>query len=165
MAASFAQNRIEIRAQAEEMHRQNCASPRGQDGRDHRRIDVECLRIDIDEHRTGADSNDGASRRKERIGCAIRAICSPWVPDETVTACATPSMLDSSSSRAAISGPMMNRWLSHTRVMAPRISSRSGRCWASRSSSGILAGMRVIVPKRTTTEDAEDTEVGTCVPM
>src|SRR5439155_3691860 len=48
------------------------------------------------------------------------------------------------------SGPMIKRWLSHTRVIAASSASRSGRYWASRSSSGtfpdtsdILTGMRL----------------------
>ena len=40
-------------------------------------------------------------------------------------------MSDASSvSSEAISGPMMNRWLSHTRVMAARTWLRMGAYWA-----------------------------------
>src|SRR3954468_10895941 len=51
-------------------------------------------------------------------------------------ACSTPMSRASSRSSASISGPMMKRWLSQTRVTAARISSRSGRYCACKSSSG-----------------------------
>ena len=40
---------------------------------------------------------------------------------------------------------MMKRWLSHTRVMAARISVRSGAYWADRSSSGTVTGVEAEV--------------------
>src|SRR6516162_8249382 len=67
---------------------------------------------------------------------AIRARSSASVPDDTAMTCLMPSRALSSASRASISGPMMKRWLSATRVIAARISSRSGRYWACRSSNG-----------------------------
>jgi len=48
----------------------------------------------------------------------------------------TASCAASPCSSPSISGPMMNRWLSHTRVIAASSASRSGRYCASRSSSG-----------------------------
>src|SRR5580765_223690 len=75
------------------------------------------------------------------------------VPEDTAMACSTPSMRASSCSSAAISGPMMKRWLSATRVMADRISSRNGRYCVCRSSSGTFDVMRrslYKMPPRTT---------------
>src|ERR1043165_2755203 len=77
---------------------------------------------------------------------AISASSSASVPDETLIACATPSCAASTASSASISGPMMKRWLSATRVIAARISSRSGWYWAWRSSSGTLIGTFDILP-------------------
>ena len=48
------------------------------------------------------------------------------LPDDTATAWRTPSIAAISSSSAVISGPMMKRWLSHTRVIAASTSSRIG---------------------------------------
>src|SRR5687768_5486894 len=67
---------------------------------------------------------------------AISTTSSASVPDETAMASSTPIMAASSRSRPSTSGPLMNRWLSQTRVMAARISARSGRYCAARSSSG-----------------------------
>ena len=67
---------------------------------------------------------------------AIMAASSASVPDDTPTASFTSSIAASSRSRPSTSGPMMNRWLSQTRVMAASTSSRIGRYWAWRSSSG-----------------------------
>src|SRR5580765_3503806 len=69
---------------------------------------------------------------------AMSTASSASVPDETVTASATPSMAANSASIASTSGPRMKRWLSHTRVMAARISSRMGAYCAVRSRSGTL---------------------------
>ena len=49
---------------------------------------------------------------------AISASSSASVPDDTAIACLTPSSAASSRSRPSISGPMMKRWLSQTRVTA-----------------------------------------------
>src|SRR5438094_91251 len=70
------------------------------------------------------------------------------VPDDTAIACLIPSIRASSCSSASISGPMMNRWLSATRVMAARIWSRSGRYCAWRSSNGIVDFTRPILAAR-----------------
>src|SRR6185295_3709098 len=67
---------------------------------------------------------------------AISASSSASVPDDTATAWRMPSISASSRSSASTSGPMMKRWLSATRVIAATSASRSGRCWASRSSRG-----------------------------
>ena len=59
---------------------------------------------------------------------AISAASSASVPEETADRVARPrGRAASSRSSASTSGPMMNRWLSQTRVIAARISSRSGR--------------------------------------
>ena len=72
---------------------------------------------------------------------AMSASRSASVPDDTAIACFTPSRAASSDSSASISGPMMKRWLSHTRVTAVSISSRKGRYWASRSRRGTGMGL------------------------
>src|SRR2546428_2171042 len=74
------------------------------------------------------------------IPSAIRASSTASVPDDTAIACLIPSIRASSCSSASISGPMMNRWLSATRVRAARICSRSGRYCAWRSSNGMVDG-------------------------
>src|SRR5581483_6135032 len=66
------------------------------------------------------------------------------VPDDTASACLTPSIAASSRSSASTSGPMMKRWLSATRVIAARISSRSGRYCACRSSNGTFMGPTIL---------------------
>ena len=58
---------------------------------------------------------------------AISASRSASVPDERPTAWRMPSSDARSRSSASISGPPMKRWLSQTRVIAARMSSRSGR--------------------------------------
>jgi hypothetical protein len=67
---------------------------------------------------------------------AINATRIASVPDDSPIACATPTLAAMSRSNPSTSGPPMNRWLSATRVIAERISSRIGRYWAWRSSSG-----------------------------
>ncbi len=57
---------------------------------------------------------------------AIRATSSASVPDDTPMAYGTSSICASSRSSPSTSGPMMNRWLSQTRVMAAITSSRMG---------------------------------------
>src|SRR5690348_15325997 len=66
------------------------------------------------------------------------------VPDDTAIACSMPSIADSSRSSASTSGPMMKRWLSATRVTAARISSRSGRYCACRSSNGTFMDASIL---------------------
>src|SRR4029077_4650962 len=73
------------------------------------------------------------------MSIAMSASSSASVPEETAIAWRTPSIRASSLSSAVISGPMMNRWLSQTRSIAARISARSGRYCASRSSSGTFS--------------------------
>ena len=72
---------------------------------------------------------------------AISTASSASVPDDTLTASGTSRAAISSRSSPSTSGPMMKRWVSHTRAMAARISSRMGRYCASRSRSG--TGVRV----------------------
>src|ERR1051326_6076323 len=57
-----------------------------------------------------------------------------------------PSIAAISASNAVISGPMMKRWLSHTRSMAARLSARKGRYCACRSSKGTPDGLSDIWP-------------------
>src|SRR6185295_9584110 len=97
-----------------------------------------------------------AVAKKEKVGVttsspaltssAISASSSASVPDDTATAWRMPSISASSRSSASTSGPMMKRWLSATRVIAATSASRSGRCWASRSSRG--TGIEVSLPPR-----------------
>ncbi len=75
------------------------------------------------------------------MSSAISASSSASVPDETAIAWRTSSIRASSSSSAVTSGPMMNRWLSQTRVIAARMSSRSGWYCPWRSSSGTFMDM------------------------
>jgi len=60
------------------------------------------------------------------IPSAIIAASRASVPEETPMASRTCSDAATSRSNPSTSGPMMKRWLSHTRSMACRISSRSG---------------------------------------
>jgi hypothetical protein len=67
---------------------------------------------------------------------AINAASRASVPEDTPMAWRTPSSEEISRSNASTSAPRMNCWLSHTRAIAARISSRIGANCAFRSSSG-----------------------------
>src|SRR3954453_5604426 len=82
------------------------------------------------------------------MSSVISASSSASVPEETAIAWRMPSIEESSRSSASISGPMMKRWLSQTRAIAARISSRSGRYCAWRSSSGTVCAIVRIFYRR-----------------
>src|SRR3954466_3582047 len=89
-----------------------------------------------------------AVAKKENVGVitsspgpmpsAINATRIASVPELRPIACGTPRYCATSRSSPSTSGPPMNRWLSQTRAMAARISSRSGRYCAFRSRSGTV---------------------------
>ena len=134
------------------MHRNDRARPRRHARADGRGIEIERRRIDVDEHRCGANPRDAAGGREERIRAGDDLVAGPDAqrhrpqaarrfPTTPQSPAGTSRYDASSRSSASTSGPMMNRWLSQTRVIAARISSRSGRYCASRSRSG--TGVRV----------------------
>ena len=148
-------DRIEIRAQTEQVHRQDRSRSRVY--RRGKRAGSTLKVAGSMSTKTGARAEPGndAGGREKRVGRVIDFVARPdaerhqaraaaaSVPDDTAMACPTPSMRASSPSSAAISGPMMKRWLSQTRVIAARISSRSGRYCALRSRRGTMDADRV----------------------
>ena len=127
-------DRIHIGALAEQMDRQNrlraCAHRRG-----HRdRVDIERLAVDVHEHGPRAKPRDGRPSRKRNTPSSRlrrrRRRRAPSGEQQRIGArghgdgVANPELDRKLASSASISGPMMNRWLSQTAVMAARSSAR-----------------------------------------
>ena len=127
-AGGDVEDRIHVGAQAEQVHRHDrlvrgvmaAATAAGS------MLKVD--RIDVHEHRPRAEARDGAGRREERVrrrddlvagpmSSAISASSSASVPDDTAIGVRDAEHRAPARSRApSISGPMMKRWLSQTRV-------------------------------------------------
>jgi hypothetical protein len=71
---------------------------------------------------------------------AISAARIASVPDDMPIACATPMRSASARSSPSTTGPLMNRWLSHTASIARSTSGRIRENCADRSRSGTCIG-------------------------
>ena len=114
---------------------------------------VERHRIDVGQHRRGANARDAAGGGEERIGRGDDFVARTDAErhqrgEDRVGAgryadrVGHAELRGSSRSSASTSAPRMKRWLSHTRVMAASTSSRSGAYCAVRSRRGTCMGGR-----------------------